>query len=162
MVTTTVAQSQGAKAMYALHSRWLNQVLGPGDSLFTPGAAIWTGEYLEELELAFAGHPDTTPGKRYEEKLRGQLATVSPGAKQLMAEIHAVHFLMIWTGAISAATKLATINTILAWMPSAPAVPADVAEAMSPGLVHRYVGHDPPGHPDHLADPVLGRLEETA
>jgi hypothetical protein len=86
-----VAPSQGTEAVYALHSRWLNQVLGPGDSLFTPGAAIWTGEHLEELERAFAGHPDTTAGKRYEEKLRGQLAGVSPGAKQLMAEIHAVH-----------------------------------------------------------------------
>lgn len=131
-----MTSNQDTEAIYAMHSRWLNQVVGPGDSLFTPGAPIWTGEHLEELERAFAGHPDTTPGKRYEEKLQGQLTGASPGAKQLMAEVHAVHFLIIWTGAISAATKVATLNTILAWMPSPPELPADVAQAMSPGLVH--------------------------
>ena len=53
-----------------------------------------------------------------------------------MAELHAVHFLMIWVGAISAATKIGIIKAILAWMPAPPDVPAEVVEAMSPGLVH--------------------------
>src|ERR1700744_1941021 len=112
-------------AIYAMHARWLTEALGPGDSLFTPGTSIWAKSRLDELERAFVGHPDTTPGRKYEEKLRGQLASVSPEAKQLMAELHAVHFLIIWIGAISAATKVATISTILAWMPSPPEVPAD-------------------------------------
>lgn len=29
-------------AIYAMHARWLTEILGPGDSLFTPGTAIWT------------------------------------------------------------------------------------------------------------------------
>ena len=123
-------------AIYAMHARWLTEVLGPGDSLFTPGKLIWTTEHLDELERAFVGRPDTTPGKKYEEKLRDQLASVSPEAKQLMAELHAVHFLMIWTGAISAATKISILETIVAWMPAPPEVPADVLQAMTPGLVH--------------------------
>ena len=123
-------------AIYAMHARWLTEVLGPGDSLFTPGTAIWTKGHLDELERAFVAHPDTTPGRRYEEKLRDQLAGVSPEAKQLMAELHAVHFLMIWVGAISAATKVSILNAILAWMPAPPDVPADVVQAMAPGLVH--------------------------
>ena len=131
-----VSRELGTDAIYALHNRWLKDVLGPGDSLFTPGTPVWTREQLDELELAFVARPDLTPGRRYEEKLRGQLAGVSPEAKQLMAELHAVHFLMIWVGAISAATKLGIINTILAWMPAPPNVPAEVAKAMSPGLVH--------------------------
>jgi MoxR-like ATPase len=131
-----VSGNQGTDAIYSMHARWLTEVLGPGDSLVTPGAPVWTGEYLDELERAFVAHPDTTPGKRYEEKLRGQLAGVSPGAKQLMAELHAVHFLMIWVGAISAAKKVSIIKTILAWMPAPPDVPADVEAAMAPGLVH--------------------------
>ena len=53
-----------------------------------------------------------------------------------MAELHAVHFLMIWVGAISAATKVSILKTILAWMPAPPDVPADVVQAMAPGLVH--------------------------
>lgn len=54
-------------AIYAVHARWLTEVLGPGDSLFTPGAPVWTREHLDELELAFVANPDTTPGRRYEE-----------------------------------------------------------------------------------------------
>ena len=136
VTSVAVSREPGTDAIYAAHARWLAEVLSRGDSLFTPGTPVWTREHLDELELAFVAHPDLTPGRRYEEKLRGQLAGVSPEAKQLMAELHAVHFLMIWVGAISAATKLGIINTILAWMPAPPDVPAEVAEAMSPGLVH--------------------------
>ena len=136
MTIVTVSRNQGIDAIYAMHARWLTEVLGPGDSLFTPGTAIWTKGHLDELERAFVAHPDTTPGRRYEEKLRDQLAGVSPEAKQLMAELHAVHFLMIWVRAISAATKVSILKTILAWMPAPPDVPADVVQAMAPGLVH--------------------------
>jgi MoxR-like ATPase len=130
------SSDQSTDPIYAMHARWLAEVLGPGDSLFTPGTPIWTKEHLDELERAFVARPDTTPGRRYEEKLRDQMAGVSPEAKQLMAELHAVHFLMIWVGAISAATKVSIIKAILAWMPAPPDVPADVMEAMTPGLVH--------------------------
>jgi hypothetical protein len=93
-MTVAVSGNQGTDAIYSMHARWLAEVLGPGDSL------------------------------------------VTPGAKQLMAELHAVHFLMIWVGAISAAKKVSIIKTILAWMPAPPDVPADVEAAMAPGLMH--------------------------
>jgi hypothetical protein len=38
----TVSRNQGMDAIYAMHARWLTEILGPGDSLFTPGTAIWT------------------------------------------------------------------------------------------------------------------------
>lgn len=123
-------------AIYALHKRWLADVLGTGDSLFTPGSAIWTADHLDELERDFTGQPDLTKGKRFLEKLHDQLANVSSEAVQLMAEVHAVHFLVIWTGAISAAKKRSDLEAILAWMPVPCAVPDDVLEAMAPGLVH--------------------------
>ena len=119
-----------------MHARWLTEVLGPGDSLFTPSVPVWTSGHLDELERAFVAHPDLTPGKRYEDKLREQIAAVISAAKQLMAELHAVHFLMIWTGAISVATKTRILTTILAWMPAPPELPADVVRAMGPGLVN--------------------------
>ena len=43
-----------------------------------------------------------------------------------MAELHAVHFLIIWTGAISAAKKRSDLETILSWMPVPCTVPDDV------------------------------------
>lgn len=131
-----VSRYAGTDVIYALHARWMTKVLGPGDSLFTPGTPVWTEERLRELELAFAARPDRTPGRRYEERLRDQIAGVSPGAKQLMAELHAVHFLPIWTGALSASAKTGLLETILAWMPAPARVPADVTAAMTPGLVH--------------------------
>jgi MoxR-like ATPase len=136
VMIVAVPRDEGTGPIYATHARWLTEVLGPGDSLFTPGVPVWTREHLEELERAFIGHPDVTPGRRYEDKLRDQIAGVSPAAKQLMAELHAVHFLMIWTGAISVATKIRILKTILAWMPAPPEVPGDVVRAMGPGLVN--------------------------
>ena len=123
-------------ALYAMHRRWLGDVLGSGDSLFTPGSAIWTADHLDELEREFTGQPDLTKGKRFLDKLRDQLAHASPEAIQLMAELHAVHFLIIWTAAISAAKKRSDLEAIVSWMPVPCAVPPDVLDAMSPGLVH--------------------------
>jgi 5-methylcytosine-specific restriction protein B len=128
--------TSGVDEIYAMHSRWLGEVLGPGDSLLSPGTPIWTIEHLEELERLFIGQPDLTKDKRFLEKLRDQLAEASPGAVQLMAEIHVVHFLIIWTGAISAAKKRSDLEAILSWMPAPARVPDDVSEAMGPGVVH--------------------------
>src|SRR5438874_11454366 len=116
-VTRNMAQSDkpDTATLYALHDRWLSSVLGTGDSLFNPGSAIWTADHLDELERDFSGQPDLTKGKRYLDKLHDQLANVSPEAIQLMAELHAVHFLIIWIGAISAAKKRSDLETILAW-----------------------------------------------
>ncbi len=123
-------------ALYAMHRRWFSGVLGPGDSLFTPGSPIWTADHLDELERDFSGQPDLTKGKHFLEKLHDQLANASPEAVQLMAELNAVHFLIIWTGAISAAKKRSDLEAILSWMPVPCAIPDDVLAAMAPGLVH--------------------------
>jgi MoxR-like ATPase len=126
----------GTGPIYDMHRRWLVEVLSPGDSLFTPGARIWTVERLDELAQDFIGQPDLTKDKRFLEKLHDQLARSSPEAVQLMAELHAVHFLIIWTGAISAKKKLADLDAILSWMPRPCPVPAEVAGVMAPGMVH--------------------------
>jgi hypothetical protein len=132
----TFPADPGVDALYAMHRRWITDVLGPGDSLFTPGSAIWTADHLDELERDFTGQPDLTKGKRFLEKLHDQLAHVSPEAVQLMAELHAVHFLIIWIGAISAAKKRSDLEAIVSWMPVPCAVPGDVLDVMAPGIVH--------------------------
>ncbi len=122
--------------IYEMHRRWLSDALSTGSSLLTPGVAIWTPEHLDELDEHFIGHPDLTKDKRFLEKLHDQLASVSPGSVQLMAELHVVHFLIIWNGAISAAKKLRDLDAILSWMPMPCAVPDDIARVMAPGIVH--------------------------
>ena len=122
--------------MYDLHQRWLSDVLPRGDSLFTPGERVWTTENLDELVRDFVSNPDLTPGKSYLDKLRDQLAQSSDAARQLMAELHVIHFLAIATSAISASKKLADLRAIVSWMQAPVDIPDDVAQAMSPGLVH--------------------------
>ena len=91
---------------------------------------------LTSWSVTSPASPDLTKGKRFLDKLHDQLAHASPEAVQLMAELHAVHFLIIWTGAISAAKKRSDLEAIVSWMPVPCAVPADVLDAMAPGIVH--------------------------
>jgi len=42
------SKDQGANVIYAIHRRGLANVLGPGDSLFTPGVPIWNKANLDE------------------------------------------------------------------------------------------------------------------
>lgn len=136
VIIVAASNETGADAIYELHHRWLADVLGPGDSLFTPGTPIWTEEHLGELERAFIDRPDLTKGKDYLVKLHEQLEDVSQEAVQLMAEVHAVHFLLIWIGVISATKKISILEAILSWMQVPPKLPNDVVRAMEPGLVH--------------------------
>lgn len=126
----------GTEALYALHDRWMRHALPDGGSLITPDKAIWTDGHLDELEKHFVGQPDLTKDKKFLEKLRDQLAGCSDGAVQLMAELHIVHFLHVWIGAISATKKRADVETILSWMTASPGLPEDVVAALEPGLIH--------------------------
>ena len=123
-------------AVYEYHDRWLRTVLPTGDSLFTPGQPVWSSESLEQLVEHFIEQPDLTKGKSFLDKLHGQLAGTSAEAMQLMAELHAVHFLIIWNGAISRKVKQRDLEAILSWSSHAVALPADAIEVLGPGLVH--------------------------
>ncbi len=57
-----------------------------GDSVFTPGRAIWTRQATDELQHAFVDRPDDG-GRSFDEKLDDQLAGTSDAALQLFAEI---------------------------------------------------------------------------
>jgi hypothetical protein len=155
----TVSRNQGMDAIYAMHARWLTEVLGPGDSLFTPGTAIWTKGHLDELERvrrAPGHHAGQAARGKAPRPARGRLAggQAADGGAACSALPHDLGW------AISAATKVSILNAILAWMPAPPDVPADVVQAMAPGLVPPwYLGHDAARHTDHLADPVLIGLE---
>ena len=130
------SENLGSERIYTVHHRWLSEVLPSGGSLITPGASIWTVERLGELQEHFVDNPDLTKGKTFLEKLHGQLSGASPEAVQLMAELHVVHFLLIWNGAISATKKVRDIETVLSWMPDPPSIPEDLTDAMASGLVH--------------------------
>lgn len=44
----------GAERIYGIHRRWLTDTLPNGDSLLTPGSAVWIDENLGELDRSFS------------------------------------------------------------------------------------------------------------
>lgn len=128
------SQQTGSDQIYTLHDDWLSGTLPEGGSLLIPGASIWTDAHIAELMQHFVENPDAGSGD-FLAKLNGQLRGVSPGAIQLMAELHVVAFLIITPAAISGARKLSNIETVLSWMPKPPRIPDRFREAMELGLV---------------------------
>lgn len=131
-----VGDVAASERIYDLASDWARRVIPNHDSLLTPGTRIWTPENLRELEVKFIDRPDESSGKSFLAKLQEQLRDASPGAVQLMAELHLPFFWWVWQGAISASKKLSDLNAILSWHPDRPSVPAEVTASLSPGFSH--------------------------
>jgi 5-methylcytosine-specific restriction protein B len=81
-----VARYEPGKAIYVVAERFVDVALRRDDSLFTPGAAIWSLPWLEELDRRYVQNPDAGTGS-FEQKLHAQLAEASPQSLQLMAEL---------------------------------------------------------------------------
>lgn len=122
--------------LYRFQRRLFEDVLDNGGSLLTPGKIVWTRQNFDELQELFVEQPDNTPGRTFLDKLHLQLAAARQTSKQLMAELLLEHFLIIYAGAISPASKLRTIDTVLSWMTDPPPVPDDVREVLGLGPVH--------------------------
>lgn len=122
--------------LYRYQRHLFADVLENGGSLLTPGRVVWTRQNLDELQELFVEQPDDTPGRSFLDKLHLQLADARQTSKQLMAELLIEHFLIIYVGAISPASKLRTIETVLSWMTDPPSVPEGVREVLALGPVH--------------------------
>jgi MoxR-like ATPase len=122
--------------LYQFQRSLFEDVLDSGGSVLTPGRVVWTRQNFDELQQLFVEQPDVTPGRSFLDKLHLQLAPARQTSKQLMAELLIEHFLIIWVGAISVASKLRTIDTVLSWMTDPPVVPDDVREVLALGPVH--------------------------
>lgn len=129
-------RSKQGERIYPLAWDWASRVLPDHDSILTPGTKIWTLENLLELEDKFVGRPDDAPDKTFLTKLQEQLSDASPGAVQLVVELHLPFFWWIWEGAISARKKLSDLNAMLSWLPDRPPVPPEVAASLGPGMAH--------------------------
>lgn len=71
---------------YAAAARFVEVALRTDGSFFTPGRPIWALSTLDELDRLYVLAPDPGSGT-FEEKLRAQIASASPDAVQLMAEV---------------------------------------------------------------------------
>ncbi len=129
-----------ADRVYAAAQRFIDHALRADDSLFTPGAAIWTPAVLDDLYHRFVERPDES-SDTFEVKLRRQLRgellsppiDAPPAIYQLAAELLFIYLLPVKE--ITAATKRRTIATVLQWSPSPAAIPADLDQALDGGIV---------------------------
>lgn len=128
----------GAGLVYPVFREWLTGSLVSGRSLLTPDRVPWTVENLEELEVEFIGAPDVSEKIPFIEKLQMQIEDVSDDAVLLMAELHVVHFLMVWKGAIGGAKKVSDVQTILSWREATARIelPDSIVEALQVGVAH--------------------------
>ena len=104
------------------------RVMREGDSVFTPGHAIWTTTNAEELVTAFVDRPDVG-GRSFSEKLADQLAGASDAALQLFAELWYASLAPLHDYAPNTKRKL--ISDILSRMQTPAALPEIVTNAMS-------------------------------
>jgi 5-methylcytosine-specific restriction protein B len=80
-----MARRAEPKEVYAVADRFVEEALRRDGSLFTPGAAIWSAENIEDLYERFVGNTDESSDS-FEDKFRRQLEDAPLETRQLAAE----------------------------------------------------------------------------
>jgi 5-methylcytosine-specific restriction protein B len=96
---------------YDIAARWVDAAFVKGDSLFTPGKAVWTLNGLNDLYHRFVENYDAGEGD-FLGKLNGQIADAPPETRQLMAELLYVYYLPM-AGNVKPETKRKTVEAVL-------------------------------------------------
>lgn len=135
---TAVVRYNADPRIFRAADAFVDRALRRDDSLFTPGRAIWTLPYLEELDRVYVQNPDLGTGT-FEEKLRTQLTGASPSATQLMAEVLFVYYLPARSN-ISGPVKRQKIREVLSWLPERVDMPPDLVEVTDFGVGSGGVG----------------------
>src|SRR5215217_8234631 len=105
-----MARLAGREELYAVADRFVEEALRNDGSLFTPGAAIWSAENIEDLYERFVGHPDES-SDRFEDKFRRQLEGASLETRQLAAEL--LYIYLIFPDKFSGDSKRRIIQGVL-------------------------------------------------
>ena len=128
---TRIMQS-GTEGVYDAATAWVDCALRNDGSLFTPGKAVWTRQWLAELRERFLNNPDES-NDSFLEKLQGQLRDAPAEVYQLMGEVLYFHFLIVKTK--NSINERGVIETVLGWSPSPVSIPPHLVEALVPGIV---------------------------
>lgn len=102
-------------------------------SLLTPSDPVWTSEAVGELVAHFLDAPDTEGGS-FVDKLRSQLADVSPAAVQLMAELSVIYEMAPVNVGVPA--KRRVVEGILAIAGDVRPLPDRILEAFTGGIAN--------------------------
>jgi MoxR-like ATPase len=119
-------------AFYRACEAFVTRCLAADDSLFTPGARIWTADAAEDLYARFVDAPDLRTGVGFIAKLRGQLEGAEPETMQFAAEAVFVH--LLGEADTGASKKRTHVDTILSWHPGGVTVPPELDAAFTDGI----------------------------
>ena len=127
-------KENGVEKVYEAAEAWVDCALRTDGSLFTPGVAIWSSDWLGELRNRFLDNPGE--GKSgFMDKLRGQLAGSPPEVYQLVGEALYVRSLIIAHTSMKRETKESRINEVLGWSPQPVTIPDKLVSGLAPGMV---------------------------
>lgn len=148
---------EGAEQTYRAAERFKANSLLVDDSLFTPGAPIWTADLLGVLHERFLDRPEAGAGGFWE-KLREQLEGNAPEVYQLMGEALFLHYLILDMRLV---TKRRNIGgrprykgEVIEWWPEPVIIPPELDE----GLQARFIK---PGNNLRHIPYQVGALIET-
>lgn len=108
-----MAITPGTENILAASKDWKDRSLIGDKSVFSD-EALWTLPHLDELQRHFVENPDVGKGS-FTEKLRKQIAPVSPGAKRLTAELLWVMMLFPSKTNVAYDTKVGLVREIWSW-----------------------------------------------
>jgi 5-methylcytosine-specific restriction enzyme B len=117
--------------VYDAAERFVDAALRHDDSLFTPGAPIWSLENINRLHHDFVEKPDDSSSS-FVQKFQNQLQHSPPETIQLAGELVYVHLLPADRTGGPAKRKL--IHNVLGWSSSPVAIPSELDRALDTGV----------------------------
>ncbi|WP_454198094.1 McrB family protein [Nocardia sp. Marseille-Q1738] len=130
----SVSQTEGVESVETVGRRIIDACLGKDGSILTPGREIWTTTNLQELVDSYVNQPDAGSGGFFE-KLANQLATVSPDAIQLFAELLLLNLLPVLN--FTGDTKIDHLKRVLALGATDVTIPPNIKDTLRLGGVFR-------------------------
>ena len=127
----TTRMGGGREQLYAAAEKWVERALRADDSLFTPGKAIWSSQWLGELHQRFLNHAHESGGS-FLDKLQAQLQGSQPEVYQLMGQALYFHFLIVSTK--NSVEEQRVITTVLKWSSTPVTIPPDFVAGLTPGI----------------------------
>jgi 5-methylcytosine-specific restriction protein B len=118
---------------------FVTQGLQAGESVFSPGRAVWTKAAAEVLVRTFVDAPDVS-GESFVDKIRIQLAGASDDARLLMAELVTWQLLPISVELIGAEAKRARIEAVLGTMDHPVQIPESISNVFDTGSYNPGLG----------------------
>ena len=125
-----------ATKVYQAADLWIDRALRRDDSLFTPGAAIWSPDTLADARTRFLDKPDEWKGADFFGKLEVVLAGSPPEVYQLIGEAVYATYLIVSKSAVGQAMKLQRVNQVLGWSSERVEIPHNLRAGLDPGIMN--------------------------